>query len=234
MLKKILAAIICMLIVSGAFAQKRALERLPYIDQRKIHFGFLVGTHVQDLAFTHSGYVSESGESWYSEIPSFSPGFNVGLVGDLYLCEYLNLRFTPNMYFGNKTVEMRNALTDERVRQDIKSNYLSFPLLLRYSAKRINNYRPYITAGASAMIDLSKRKNDYLQLKTFDGYIEVGFGCDIYLSYFKLIPELKFCFGLGDVLQHTRKDLRDPLDIKYTQGLRKINSRMVVLTFYFE
>ena len=44
-------------------------------------------------------------------------------------------------------------------------------------------------------------------MKSSDFMVSVGFGCDIYLPYFKLIPELKFCFGLTDVLKHDRPDL---------------------------
>ena len=73
-----------------------------------------------------------------------------------------------------------------------------------------------------------------MKLKTYDTYLQVGLGCDIYLPFFKLIPELKFCFGLGDILQHKRPDLRDPLDYKYTQAIKRTSSNMVVLTFYFE
>ena len=62
----------------------------------------------------------------------------------------------------------------------------------------------------------------------------IGIGCDLYLPYFKLIPELKFCFGLTDVINRKRNDLRDPADIKYTQSLKKATSNMVVLSFYFE
>ena len=55
------------------------------------------------------------------------------------------------------------------------------------------------------------------------------------LPFFKLIPELKFCFGLTDVLDHNRPDLADEPDkMKYTQSLTKAVSQMVVLTFYFE
>ena len=57
---------------------------------------------------------------------------------------------------------------------------------------------------------------------------------NIYLSFFKLIPELKFCFGLSDVVRHRRTDLVDPLDIKYTQAVKRAFSRLVVLSFYFE
>ena len=210
--KTILLFLMSLMAVSG-IAQKRKLERLPYIDQRRIHFGFSVGLHTQDLGFTHTGYTTEAGETWYAEVPSFSPGFNVGLVSDLYLCKYLNLRFCPTMYFGNKTVEFREDHTDERRTVDLKSNYIMIPIDLKYSAKK---------------------KNELLKLKTYDTYLQVGLGCDIYLPFFKLIPELKFCFGLGDILQHKRPDLRDPLDYKYTQAIKRTSSNMVVLTFYFE
>lgn len=83
--------------------------------------------------------------------------------------------------------------------------------------------------------DVSKKRNDFLKLKATDFFISVGFGCDFYLPYFKLNPELKFCLGLPDVLQHDRPDLvDDPLRMKFTSSLAKATSKMIVLTFYFE
>ena len=82
--------------------------------------------------------------------------------------------------------------------------------------------------------DVSKKRNDLLKLNTFDGYLTIGLGCYFYLPYFKLIPELKFCFGLTDVINRKRNDLRDPADIKFTQSLKKATSNMVILSFYFE
>ena len=80
-----------------------------------------------------------------------------------------------------------------------------------------------------------KRSDDILQLKSTDCYLTVGFGCDFYLPYFKFIPEIKFCFGLSDILVHDRPDLTDnPDKFKYTQSLKKATSNMIVLTFYFE
>ena len=63
---------------------------------------------------------------------------------------------------------------------------------------------------------------------------EVGFGCDFYLPFFKLIPELKFAFSLVDVLDKDRKDLLDENYLKFTQSVDKVVTKMVVLTFYFE
>ena len=59
-------------------------------------------------------------------------------------------------------------------------------------------------------------------------------GCDFYLKNFKLIPELKFSFGLTDVLTRNRPDLAEPEMKKYAQTMAKARSRMISLLFYFE
>ena len=104
----------------------------------------------------------------------------------------------------------------------------------RCNSGRYNNFRPYFIAGFNPTIDLTARKHGALRVKPFDCYIEVGMGCDIYLPYFKLNPELKFCFGLMDILQKDRSDLIDNTLHKFTQSLDGAHSKMIVLTFYFE
>lgn len=228
--------VVALLSLAGgtAWAQPRKVQNLPYADYKLLHLGFSIGTHVQDMTFVHSGFVTEGGESWYMDIPDFSPGFNVNLMADLYLCQYLNLRVSPGIFFGNKVVKYRESNSQATQTQDLKSNYIVLPVELKFSAERCNNYRPYLIGGVMATADVSKKRNDFLKLNTFDGYLTIGIGCDLYLPYFKLIPELKFCFGLTDVINRKRNDLRDPADIKYTQSLKKATSNMVVLSFYFE
>ncbi len=215
-------------------AQSRKVQNLPYADFKLLHLGFSIGTHVQDMTFVHSGLVTENGESWYMDIPEFSPGFNVNLMADLYLCQYLNLRVSPGIFFGNKVVKFRESNTQETRTQDLKSNYIVLPVELKFSAQRCNNFRPYLIGGVMGAADVSKKRNDLLKLNTFDGYLTIGIGCDFYLPYFKLIPELKFCFGLTDVINRNRNDLKDPADIRFTQSLTKATSNMVILSFYFE
>ena len=162
----------------GAMAQKERVRNQPYADLKWLHLGFHVGIHSQDLLLTHTG-VMTNGETWFAEIPSYSPGFSVGVIGDMYMNPYFNLRFTPSIHFGDK-------------------------------------------------------KGNPILLKSTDFGFEFGLGCDIYLPYFKLCPELKFCFGLVNLLEKDRPDLVDQANIKYTDALSKATSRMVILTFNFE
>lgn len=215
----------------------------PYADQKRIHLGFSVGMHFQDLKFTHNGFIAPTGEKWVMEVPGYSPGFCVNVLGDLRLHKYLNLRLSPGMYFGSKTVQIidYNTVTDGpgtatvSQQQDVKSAYVVVPLDLKISGERYHNSRPYVTGGVMATFDVSKKRSEALMFNTSDVYLTVGLGCDFYLPFFKLNPEIKFCFGLTDVLRHDRPDLEDdPATFNITQSLKKVKSNMIVLTFYFE
>lgn len=211
------------------------LMNKPYADLRKWNLGFSVGLHTQDLNFTHNGFVTPDGQAWFMEQPGFSPGFCVNGLVSLRLSTYFSLRFTPGLYFGNREVKMRDATTGATESQNIKSTFIVAPIDLKFAAQRFRNARPYLVGGVMPAFDVSKRRSDFLKLKTTDVYLSIGFGCDFYLPYFKLNPEIKFCFGLTDVIQHNRPDLVDEPDkLKFTQSLKKATSQMVVLTFYFE
>lgn len=208
----------------------------PYADNRAWNLGFSVGMFSSDLIFTHNGYVSEDGRQWFMEQPSFSPGFSVNGLLALRLSNHFSVRFTPGMYFGNREVEMRDALSGDTEKQNIKSAFVVLPIELKFAAQRWRNARPYLVGGVMPTFDVAKkRSDDILRFKPFDTYLTIGFGCDFYLPYFKLIPELKFCFGLADILKKDRPELvEEPAKLDFTRSLDKVKSRMIVLTFYFE
>lgn len=239
----LLTALCCAAAPFASVGQRRLndkLENRPYADLRRWHLGFSVGIHTQDISFTHNGLITDDGHSWYMEQPSFSPGFCVNGLIDLRLNNWFNLRFTPGMYFGNRDItiiDYNTADTPEQLkyRQNIKSAYLVAPVDIKFSGQRYRNCRPYLTSGIMPAFNLTTKRGDYLRLKNADFYLTCGFGFDFYLPYFKLNPEIKFCFGLTDVIDHTRTDLADdPQKFQITQSLKKARSNMVVLTFYFE
>ena len=236
-IRHIIAIIVTTAMSLTAFAQDndKVLNRI-YADRKLLHFGFSVGTHTQDLQFTHNGYVSDNGETWFMEVPSFSPGFNVTMLADLRLATQFNLRLSPGMYFGNKVVKFHDTTNGGDLQsQNVKTANIVLPLDLKVSAERYRNTRPYVTCGVMATLDVSKKRSEMLKFKSSDVFLTVGFGCDFYLPFFKLNPEIKFCFGLTDALQHKRPDLSDePETMKFTNSLKKVTQQMVVLSFYFE
>lgn len=207
----------------------------PYADLRPWHLGFSIGAHVDDLRLTHNGFVTEDGEQWRIDQPSYQPGFSVQGLVSLRLNDYFSVRFSPGMIFGSRDLRFREVNTGAEERQNIKSTYVVLPLDVKFAALRVRNARPYVVTGIMPAFDVAKKRNDFLKLKSSDFFISIGFGCDFYLPYFKLIPEIKFCLGLSDVLQRDRPDLADdPGRLKFTQSLSRASSKMIVLTFYFE
>lgn len=233
-MKKIIYILLLFALPVALFSQERKVQNKPYIDYRRLHYGFFVGAHLQDMEFMNNGFVTETGEQWYADIASYNPGFTVGVLADLRLNNYFSLRALPTLHFGQNTIIFREQNSGEEERQSLKTTYLALPLHVKYAAERFNNYRPYITAGFSPMVNLTVKKQRPILFKKFDCMFEVGFGCDFYLPFFKLIPELKFAFSLVDVLDKDRKDLLDDNLLKYTQSVDKIVSKMIVLSFYFE
>lgn len=207
----------------------------PYADMKRMHLGFSIGFNLGDYKFTHNGYVTPEGEQWYTEIPSMSSGISVQVLADLRLHQYLNLRFSPGMSFNFKSLEMREFYSGKTYRQEVKNAYVLVPVDLKISGDRLHNSRPYVTAGAMGVFDVGKKRSDFLMFNSADAYLTVGLGCDFYLPFFKFNPEIKFCFGLTDILKRDRPDLEDdPETYKITQSLSKVKSNMVMITFYFE
>ena len=237
-MKTRLLLLACLLLASLQLplaAQERKLQNKPFIDERRFHYGFFVGLADQGLKLRNNGFIQPgTGRQWMAENDSQNFGFSVGILGDLRLGRYVSLRALPQLQFGSKHLSFRDLSTGEKQSQDMKSTYIGLPIDLKVAAPRFNNYRPYLVGGFSAMYDMTSGKGDMLRTQPLQAFVQIGLGCDFYLPFFKLNPELKFYFGLSDVLRHHRPDLTEPAQQIFTQGISKATPGMVVLTFYFE
>lgn len=209
---------------------------LLYVDDKLIHFGFSLGVNSMDFGIKPS-LQDINGNIYEAEISTLKPGFSVGIISDLRLNRYLNLRFTPTLHFGEHQLIYRAVGTSIRDTISITSVPICLPLYLKYSSERKGNYRPYLLWGGGVYFDLGRDKGKAVLLKPLDLYTEFGVGCDIYFSFFKLSPELKFAIGFNDMF--TPLDQRDAgfisdNDKKFSIALSKLTSRMLTLTFNFE
>lgn len=219
----------------ATMAQERVVQNKPFIDERPWHYGFHIGLHDQSLKLINNGFVDPAtGAQWMAENDRQNFGFSVGILGDWRITRQLALRVSPGLHFGSKHIGFRNQADGTKRSQDLKTTYVAVPVDLKIAAPRFNNYRPYLVGGFSAMYDMTNAKGEMLRTKALQTFVQIGMGCDFYLPFFKLNPELKFYFGVGDVLLHQRAELTNPAQQVFTQSLSNANSGMVVLTFYFE
>lgn len=233
-------------------AQERRVEHRPYTDLRPVHFGVLLGAHLQDIDMVNLGYQTISTEEGGTgeqeliavEADKWSPGFNVGVMADFRLNKFFSFRLTPQLHFGAKNIRFwrpdipqptDDAAVSPFVTQDMKTTYITLPLNVKISTERMNNHRPYLTAGIDPVLNLTTNSQDYIKQKPFDCFLELGIGCDYYLPFFKFAPELKFCYGLTNSIDNSGlDDLIDKTMRPYRRSVTSGRSKMFVLTLYFE
>ena len=233
---KITHRLLLTLFVLQIAVSTQAEGNLIYADYKPFHFGFSLGLNAFDFGVTPS-LQPISGKTYQVDVSALRPGFSVGIIGDLRLNDYFNLRFTPILHFGERNLSYKAIGEDLVFENNVSSIAMCLPLFLKYSAERLENARPYLLLGGGAYYDLGRDKSNPILLKPLDFYTEFGVGCDIYFSFFKLSPELKLGLGLKDVLTPLNpKDtgLISEEEKKFTMALSKLTSRLFSLTFNFE
>jgi len=224
------------LLIIGCFAKTNAQGNLPYVDDKIIRFGFALGMNTMDFRVTES-LIEIDGKAHNAKVSQLKPGFSVGVTTDLRLHDYWNLRFVPMLHFGERQITYRAVGETETSTTSIASIPITIPIYLKYSALRVGNFRPYLIGGGGALIDVGRDFEKPVLLNPIDYFVEFGMGFDIYFSFFKLSPELKFALGFNDMLiplDDRNSGFISESDKKYSNALSKLTSRMLTLTFNFE
>jgi len=253
--KRFLYILIFLLVGFSSMAQRLLLKNLTTFDDKRIHFGFTLGLNTTDFHFEHypvignnpkfdrenleniNGTIIDSSTVIRADIPGLVPGFTVGIVTNLRLSESFDLRFLPGMSFSERRIKYNIPIADVNSSglngyYSIKSTFLDFPLLVKYKSRKMNNQRPYMIGGLAYRIDISKTgQEDLVRLKPFSLSAEAGMGWDTYLQFFRLSTELKFSFGLDNVLDDGPKSTQPQV---YTNAFSRLSSDMFVLSFHFE
>jgi len=227
-------------VFSTLHAQSPRVKNDSGYDEHRFHFGFALGINIMDFAFQRPVIGAEN--PVFADVTSVQPGFQVNIVTDFRIGAYLNLRMIPGINLGQRTISFidysKTPIPDFVSSMTIESNYADFPILLKYKAMRINNFRPYIIGGVSAKYDWAARKGydesakTFVRLEPISYYYEFGVGVDQYLPFFKFTTELRVAIGLNDIL--VKKPAETPGSHIYPKSINKLSSRMVTLNFYFE
>ena len=205
------------------------LVNLENFDKSRVYWGYFLG-------FNSYGFKIDYKNLQPKDIQvDNTTGFNVGLVGDLRLQEYINLRFEPGLYYTQRNLTFPNFTRELDYYREVKSTYIHFPLLLKFSALRTGNVRPYLQGGLSTTLNLgsnSKSVDDNLQqrfrMKQWSTNYEIGFGIDLYFEYFKFSPSIRGVFGLKDELIRDN----DP-NSPWTSNIESLKTRAILINFTF-
>lgn len=217
-----------------SWSQRGVTQNLKGFDENKVfHFGFLVGLNYMsgNLNLNNSLYTTDT---LYGLNINPSPGFTLGVVTDLHLGPYWDLRaLFPTLAFGQRNFEY-TVQTDEGTFLDVRqveSTYLACPIEFKYKSERYGNWRGYVTGGGFVGLDLVSKKKvapgvAIVKLDNFDYGYSVGFGFEFFLEYFKFAPHLKWNQGLNNLI------IRD--DTPFTNIIDKVTSRTFTISLTFE
>jgi hypothetical protein len=208
---------------------------------RNLHFGFALGLNAFDFSqIKNSGntvFIPGQGNLiLYADLIDLKPGFNINAIADYRLVTNLDIRFIPGIFFGQRQLDFYRSDTKGLVKSmPVTSNYLEFPVVLKYSANRYTNFRPYVMTGLNARVNLSSTINmeseRYIGMKKLEPFAEFGLGFDFYFDYFRMSTEVKISAGLINCLNN-EEAIGD--NKCYRQSLKSIHSNTVGFTISFE
>jgi hypothetical protein len=222
----------CLLILSQQnLRAQRFILNLPDHDQKKYYFGLTFGLNFATYQVSYtSSFVNT--DTFTRILPSWSPGFNLGLMGNLKLTKFIDLRLVPSLSFSEKRLDFNKIGYDTIVTKSIESIYVHIPLQLKFKSERIRNFRFYVLLGGKYDYDMaanarSKRNDEYIKVKPNDLGFEFGMGFEFYNPNFIFAPEIKLSQGL---MNQIYKDKNIPL----TNAIDQLNTRSIVISIHLQ
>lgn len=205
------------------------------MDNQVAHFGYSLGLNTMSFTIKPAGNFFLLDTVYAIENTDFV-GFNINMISNLRLTDHLDLRFLPGLNFGQRNLEYKVFEPSDssyfKHTMKIESTFLDFPLVFKYRADRINNFRPYLVGGGSYKIDLASQKKispeerPKIRLNRMDLYYEVGVGMDFFLEYFMFAIEVKGAFGILNMMKYD--------NTQFSNAVGKMNSKMLMISFHFE
>jgi len=162
-------------------------------------------------------------------------GINLAWLVNFRMNEHFDLRLHPlDLTFSEKTFLYSEKFTGDSslVEKKVSSITLSFPVHIKFSSDRINNFKVYTIGGIKFDYDLAsnagaRSAEDLIKLKKGDFSAEVGLGFHFYFPVFVLTPEIKLSSGLRSL--HSRDE-----SLRYSNVIDKINSKMITFSITVE
>lgn len=232
--RKIISIIIGIsLLSSTCVGQLRSELNLEEHDNKPYHFGINLGFNSSHFLFSHHPRFLQY--DTIMDIESINNvGINLAWLVNFRISNHFDLRLHPlDLTFSEKNFLYAQKYADtSMVEKKIQSITLSFPIHIKFSSDRIDNFKVYTIAGVKLDYDLAsnagaRRAEDLIKLRRGDISVEVGMGFHFYFPVFVLTPEIKLSSGLLNL--HARDE-----NLRYSNVIDKISSKMITFSLTVE
>lgn len=220
-----------LLLASTSWSQfnEKPVLNLENEDKKFLNWGYYLGFNHYDFKFEYE-----------NDVPNIavdrSFGFNVGLIGEMRINEFVDIRIEPGLFYTSRLLRYPGIEDPVDAEREVKSTYISVPLLVKLSARRLGNWKPYVVGGVGTALNLGANEDSLddnssgtFRMKRQVYNYELGFGIDFYLEYFKFSPSIRGVFAISDELVPDA----DP-NSPWTGNLAAIKTRGIFVNFTFE
>jgi hypothetical protein len=199
-------------------------------QKKPYYFGVALGYNTAFFHVEHSRDFIQNPE--FNVVESVDgPGFNIGVIGNLKIGQYFDLRSLLNFSFASRTLSYRRADDNIIEKERLESVFFEIPFLVRYKSAPYKDKRAFVTTGVKYAFDVANKKQkdneSGLRISPHDYQFEVGAGIQFFLPYFILSPEIKFSQGLGNILIYEGIDTKNNV-------LERVLSRSITISLNFE
>ncbi|MBR9921729.1 MAG: outer membrane beta-barrel protein [Bacteroidetes bacterium] len=161
------------------------------------------------------------------------PGFNLGIVTNLKIGDYFDIRFLPTLSFTERNINY--AVPDDSkppYSRSIQSVFVEMPFHVRYKSDPFKDMRLFVISGVKYSFDVASdsranQAEDLVKIAPTDFAFEIGAGAQFFFPYFIFSPEIKFSHGLGNILLFDNR-------LEEASVIDKILSRTLTISLHFE
>jgi len=206
-------------------------------DSKKFYFGISVGFNTSQYKITHDKWFIDH-DSITEITPLWKPGLQLGIMGNMRLNSFMDLRTIPSFVLREKSVRFRLKDNNDPT-QDVfqtstfESILFHWPVEVKFKSDRQTNFRFYAVLGGKLDYDFNssvnkRRSNELLHVKPWDLGANAGLGFEFYFPNFILAPEIKFSQGLLNILDKSDSDLQT------AKAIERLNTRMIILSLHIQ
>lgn len=224
----------CFAGVSNVHAQHNQGKNLNFRDfqSKPYYFGITLGFNRSDFRIYHSNDFILN-DSFARAESVTGPGFNLGIVSNLRIGDYFDLRFLPTLSFLERTIKYTPPDEDNLIiSRPVESVLVELPFHVRYKSAPYHDMRLFVIAGVKYSFDVAsdsrtRQSAGLVKIAPTDFQFEYGAGVQFFFPYFIFSPELKVSQGLNNVLIYND-------NLEQSNILEKVLSRTFTLSIHFE
>ncbi|MFN7117420.1 MAG: outer membrane beta-barrel protein [Saprospiraceae bacterium] len=232
--RKVTFLFILVLIGQFAYAQKFGADSYNFreFDQKSYYFGITLGYNTSSYKpFRSKDFINSDSILGVESLTG--PGFNLGIVTNLKIGNYFDLRFLPTLSFVERNLRYQR---DERLQtfsdRSVQSVFVEMPFHLRYKSAPYKDIRLFVIAGVKYAFDVAsesraRQAETLVKIAPNDFSVEMGAGIQFFFPYFIFSPEFKVSQGIGNIL------IYNP-NLEESTVLEKLLSRTFTISLHFE